>query len=130
MGRSARLAAAGKSVLLTTHYLEEADALANRIVVIDKGRLLCEGTPAEIKHGVSGRRIRCVTRLDAEYLRSLPSVIAVRADRDALVIHAERPEEVVRQMLLADEALHGLEVSAAPLEDAFLALTGGGTRKE
>jgi ABC-2 type transport system ATP-binding protein len=121
------LAARGKSVLLTTHYLEEADALANRVVVIDKGRLLREGTPAEIRHGVSGRRIRCITRLDPDYLSSLPSVISLRRDREAVVIHAERPEEVVRRLLLEDEALHGLEVAAAPLEDAFLALTGGNT---
>ena len=120
-----RLAAVGKSVLLTTHYLEEADALANRVVVIDKGRLLCEGTPDEIKHSVSGRRIRCVTRLEPEYLRALPSVISVQGDRDAAVIYAERPEDVVRQLLLEDPSLHGLEVTAAPLEDAFLALTGG-----
>lgn len=119
------LAAAGKSVLLTTHYLEEADALASRVVVIDKGRLLREGTPAEIKHGVSGRRIRCVTRLDAGLLRALPSVISLEHDREAVVIYAERPEEVVRRLLMEDESLHGLEVCAAPLEDAFLALTGG-----
>ncbi|MGH8202361.1 MAG: ABC transporter ATP-binding protein [Steroidobacteraceae bacterium] len=119
------LAARGKSVLLTTHYLEEADALANRIVVIDKGRVIREGTPSEIKHGVAGRRIRCVTRLDPAHVRALPSVISLQSDRDAVVIYAERPEEVVRHLLLADDSLHGLEVSAAPLEDAFLALIGG-----
>jgi ABC-2 type transport system ATP-binding protein len=120
-----RLAAAGKSVLLTTHYLEEADTLASRIVVIDKGRLLCQGTPTEIKHGVSGRRIRCVTRLDADYLRALPSVISSQRDREGVLLYAQRPEEVVRRLLLEDPSLHGLEISAAPLEDAFLALTGG-----
>jgi ABC-2 type transport system ATP-binding protein len=117
------LAAAGKTVLLTTHYLEEADALASRIVVINKGRLVCEGTAAEIKHRVSGRRIRCVTRLDAEFLRGLPTVADVQRDREAVVILAEHPERVVREMLMRDETLHGLEVSAAALEDAFLALT-------
>jgi ABC-2 type transport system ATP-binding protein len=119
------LAARGKSVLLTTHYLEEADALANRVVVIDRGRLIREGTPSEIKQAVSGRRIRCVTRLDPEYVRALPSVISLQRDRDALVMYAQRPEELVRRLLLADESLHGLEVAAAPLEDAFLALTRG-----
>lgn len=121
------LAASGKSVLLTTHYLEEADALANRVVVIDKGRVIREGTPSEIKHGVSGRRIRCVTRLDADRIRALPSVISVQTDRDAVIIYAERPEDVVRRLLLDDDCLHSLEVSAAPLEDAFLALTGANT---
>src|SRR5215469_1100844 len=119
------LAASGKSVLLTTHYLEEADALANRVVVLDKGRVVREGTPSEIKDGVSGRRIRCVTRLDRDHLRALPSVISLQEDRDAVVIYAERPEDVVRRLLLEDDSLHELEVSAAPLEDAFLALTGG-----
>ena len=119
------LSAAGKTVLLTTHYLEEADVLANRIVVINKGKLLCEGTPAEIKHRVSGRRIRCITQLDPEDLRKLPSVSDVQQDREAVIILAEKPEQVVREMLLRDETLHGLEVSAAALEDAFLALTAG-----
>ncbi|HEY1501567.1 MAG TPA: ABC transporter ATP-binding protein [Acidobacteriaceae bacterium] len=117
------LSAAGKTVLLTTHYLEEADMLANRIVVINKGKLLCEGTPAEIKHRVSGRRIRCITQLDPEFLATLPSVVNVQQDREAVMILAEHPEKVVREMLVRDETLHGLEISAAALEDAFLALT-------
>jgi ABC-2 type transport system ATP-binding protein len=117
------LSAAGKTILLTTHYLEEADMLANRIVVINKGKLLCEGTSAEIKNRVSGRKIRCITRLDLEFLQSLPSVSDVQQDREAVVITAEHPERVVREMLLRDETLHGLEVSSAGLEDAFLALT-------
>jgi len=117
------LAAAGKTVLLTTHYFEEADALASRIAVINKGRLVCEGTPAEIKHRVSGRRIRCITQLDPAFLANLPTVSDVQHDREAVVILAEHPERVVREMLLRDETLHSLEVSAAALEDAFLALT-------
>jgi ABC-2 type transport system ATP-binding protein len=117
------LSAAGKTVLLTTHYLEEADMLAHRIVVINKGRVVCEGTPSEIKHRVSGRRIRCITQLDPEFLASLPSVTDVQQDREAVVILAEHPERVVREILVRDETLHGLEVSAAALEDAFLALT-------
>jgi len=126
------LSAAGKTILLTTHYLEEADMLANRIVVLNKGKLLCEGTSAEIKHRVSGQKIRCVTQLDLEFLRSLPSVSDVQQDREAVVITAEHPEKVVREMLLRDETLHGLEVSSGGLEDAFLALTqeqpGAGSR--
>ncbi|HKR27916.1 MAG TPA: ABC transporter ATP-binding protein [Acidobacteriaceae bacterium] len=117
------LSAAGKTVLLTTHYLEEADMLANRIVVINKGKVVCEGTPAEIKHRVSGRRIRCITQLAPDFLRSLPSVSDVQQDREAVVVFAEHPESVVRTMLQQDETLHSLEISAAALEDAFLALT-------
>lgn len=117
------LSASGKTVLLTTHYLEEADALASRIVVINQGKVISEGTPAQIKHRVSGRRIRCITDLDADFLRGLPSVTDVQRDREAVVVLAEQPETVVREMLLRDPALHGLEIAAAALEDAFLALT-------
>jgi ABC-2 type transport system ATP-binding protein len=117
------LSAAGKTILLTTHYLQEADMLANRVVVINKGRLVTEGTPAEIRHRVSGRRIRCVTQLHPDLLRTLPSVSDVQQDREAVVILAEKPEAVVREMLLRDETLSGLEIAAAALEDAFLALT-------
>ncbi|MGC2639182.1 MAG: ABC transporter ATP-binding protein [Acidobacteriaceae bacterium] len=117
------LSAQGKTILLTTHYLEEADMLASRVVVINKGKVVCEGTPAEIKHRVSGRRIRCVTQLDPDFLRSLPTVSEVQQDREAVVVTAEHPEPVVREMLLRDETLHNLEISAPALEDAFLALT-------
>jgi ABC-2 type transport system ATP-binding protein len=119
------LSAAGKTILLTTHYLEEADLLASRVVVLNKGRMVCEGTPAEIRHRVSGRRIRCVTRLDPEWLHTLPTVSAVEQDREAVVIHAEQPEPVVRAMLERDPELRGLEISSAGLEEAFLALTAG-----
>ncbi|HZD47227.1 MAG TPA: ABC transporter ATP-binding protein, partial [Silvibacterium sp.] len=119
------LAAQGKTVLLTTHYLEEADSLANRIVVIDKGRVIAEGTPAQIKHRVSGRRIRCITELDESFLLTLPSVVNVERDREALIITAHEAESVVKEMLLRDVTLRGLEISAPGLEAAFLALTGG-----
>ena len=123
------LSAAGKTVLLTTHYLEEADLLASRIIVMNKGKIVCEGTPAEIKHRVSGRRIRCITQLDPEFISTLPTVSDVQQDREAIVITAEHPEIVVREMLLRDETLHSLEISAAALEDAFLALTHAEARQ-
>lgn len=117
------LSAAGKAVLLTTHYLEEADQLASRIVVIHEGKAIAQGTPAEIKHHVGGRRIRCITRLDAAWVRNLPGVSEVAQDREALLIRADAPEPVLRKMLAADPSLHGLEITAAGLEDAFLSLT-------
>jgi ABC-2 type transport system ATP-binding protein len=117
------LAAHGKTVLLTTHYLEEADALASRIVVIGKGKILAEGTSSEIKHRVAGRRIRCITELDTDYIRGLQSVLTVEHDREAVVITASEAERVVLTLLREDPTLRGLEVSAPGLEDAFLALT-------
>jgi ABC-2 type transport system ATP-binding protein len=124
------LSATGKTVLLTTHYLEEADLLASRVVVINKGKIVCEGTPSEIKHRVSGRRIRCITQLNQEFISTLPTVSDVQRDREAIVITAEHPENVVREMLLRDETLHSLEISAAALEDAFLALTSTETQQK
>jgi ABC-2 type transport system ATP-binding protein len=117
------LSAHGKSVLLTTHYLEEADALASRVIVLNKGSIVAQGTPAQIKNHVSGRKIRCVTQLDIDFVRSLPTVTDVSADREALLITATHPESVVRIMLQRDLTLRDLEISAAALEDAFLALT-------
>ena len=117
------LAAAGKTILLTTHYLEEADALASRIVVIDKGRIVSQGTPAQIKAQVSGKRIRCVTRLDVGFLRGLPAVLHVQQDRDAFVLTTHHAEAVARELLFRDPDLRNLEITSAALEDAFLALT-------
>jgi ABC-2 type transport system ATP-binding protein len=113
----------GKTVLLTTHYLEEADALAHRIVVINQGKVVSEGTPSEIKNRGAGRRISCFTRLTAAYLRTLPGVARVERDRDTVVVTASEVESVVREMLLQDATLSNLEIASPALEDAFLALT-------
>jgi ABC-2 type transport system ATP-binding protein len=113
----------GKTVVLTTHYLEEADALADRIGVINKGAIIAEGTPAEIKSRTAGKKIRCITQLSATVIQSLPGVSAVQSDRDAMVIHTAQAEEVLRGLLRLDLEISGIEVSGAGLEDAFLALT-------
>jgi ABC-2 type transport system ATP-binding protein len=123
------LSAAGKAVLLTTHYLEEADVLATRVVVINRGKTICEGTPSDIRRRVSGRRIRCVTQLDAAFLAALPTVSDVRHDREAVILTAEAAEDVVREMLLRDRTLSGLEILTPALEDAFLALTADDNSK-
>ena len=69
-----RLVARGKTVLLTTHYLEEADALADRIAVINHGEIIAEGTPAQIKAQTTGKRIRCMTALSLPVLLDIPGV--------------------------------------------------------
>ena len=117
------LANRGKTVLLTTHYLEEADALAHRIVVINKGKIVSEGTPAEIKSVSAGRKIRCRTRLTVEFLRALPGVTSVEQSSDDVMVMTPHAEEVVREMLLRDDTLSNLEIASPALEDAFLALT-------
>jgi ABC-2 type transport system ATP-binding protein len=118
-----KLVARGKSVLLTTHYLQEADELADRIVVINKGAVIAEGTSAEIKAKTGGRRIRCFSRLAVDTIRGFAGVVEVSQDRGALEIHATEAEPVLRELLSRDPSISGIEVTSAGLEDAFLALT-------
>ncbi len=118
-----KLVARGKTVLLTTHYLEEADALADRVAVINRGEIIAEGTPSEIKARTCGRRVRCISSLDIETLRTFPGVTEVRRDRDAYEIRVADAEPVLRELLLRDPTVRGIEVVSAGLEDAFLALT-------
>lgn len=125
-----KLVAAGKTILLTTHYLEEADALANRIVVINKGKIVAHGTPADIKSQTLGRRIRCVTRLSIADVQGIPGVVEVSADREAIEIQTSNAEPIIREMMARDPSLSGLEVTSAGLEDAFLALTSDSTKQE
>jgi ABC-2 type transport system ATP-binding protein len=113
----------GKTVVLTTHYLEEADALADRIAVINEGSTVAEGTPAQIKARTAGKKIRCVTRLRAAVIKDTPEVLEVNEDRDAMVIHTANAESVLRQLLALDQEISGIEVTSAGLEEAFLALT-------
>ena len=127
------LAERGKTVLLTTHYLEEADALAHRIVVINKGRMVCEGTPAEVKSLGSGAQgnstsrslkiIRCSTSLNASTLLAIPGVASAEANGPLTSITSTQAEATLREMLALDQNLHSLEVQSPALEDAFLALT-------
>jgi ABC-2 type transport system ATP-binding protein len=123
------LAARGKTVLLTTHYLEEADALAHRIVVINKGKVVCEGTPAEVKSlgGGNGSRnvklIRCATTLAVGLLQAIPGVTQVDVADGVTEITSTTPEATLRELLALDQGLHSLEVASPALEDAFLALT-------
>jgi ABC-2 type transport system ATP-binding protein len=118
-----RLIARGKTVLLTTHHLEEADALADRVVVLNKGSVIAEGSPAEIKAKTAGRRVRCQTNLSADFVRGMPGVLDVRLDREALEIQASEAEPVLRALLASDAGISGIEVTSAGLEEAFLALT-------
>jgi ABC-2 type transport system ATP-binding protein len=117
------LIARGKTVLLTTHYLNEADALADRIVVLNHGRIVAEGTPDEIKSRAIGKQIRCTSSLSVAEISQIPGVIRAKADRNRFELEVSAPEPVLREMLQRDRSLADLEVINAGLEDAFLALT-------
>jgi ABC-2 type transport system ATP-binding protein len=113
----------GKTVVLTTHYLEEADALADRIAVINNGSIIAHGTPAELKSRTAGKKIRCITELPLDVISAFPGVVDVENDREAVVIHTSQPENVLRRLLQLDLEVSGIEVSSAGLEAAFLSLT-------
>jgi ABC-2 type transport system ATP-binding protein len=123
-----RMVDRGRTVLLTTHYLEEADALADRIAVINQGEIIAQGTPSEIKAKTSGKRIRCITSLSLGSVRQIAGVTEAKEDREAVEIHAIEAEPVVRELLARDAKLSGLEITSAGLEEAFLALTQESTR--
>ena len=124
------LASAGRSILLTTHYLEEADALADRVVLLRGGRIVADGTAAEIKSRAASRRVRCVTALGEIEIRSMPSVRSVRRDGVITEILTAEAERVTRDLLMRDASLSGLEVSGAGLEEAFLTLTAAPSREQ
>ena len=115
--------ARGGSVLLTTHYLEEADALADRIVVIDSGRVVAQGTPEQIKRRASSRKIRCVTSIDPESLKAMTGVVSTEWNGDRVEIVASDSDRVVFELFARDPRLHDLEVAGAGLEEAFLTIT-------
>lgn len=113
----------GRTIVLTTHNIEDADALADRIVVLQHGEVLATGTPAEIKRRTMGCRIAAATALSHDVLEALPGVHRVRRDTRRTEIFASRPEPVVRQILALDPGLTDLEVTRTTLEEAFLTLT-------
>ena len=116
-------AAAGCAVLLTTHYLEEAEALADHVVVMQAGRTLAEGSVAQIRERVLQRRIRCHTQMDERDIAEWAGVRHVQRDGNVVEIQAEPVEPVVARLLAEDPRLSALEVHRAGLADAFLEIT-------
>lgn len=117
------LIAQGCSIVLTTHYLDEAQALADRVAVLSNGRLIATGTVDEIRAVVSRKHIRCATRLDATAIRAWPDVLEANGGSRGMQITVADAESVVRRLLSADPALRDLEVRQADLAQAFAELT-------
>jgi ABC-2 type transport system ATP-binding protein len=120
-------AARGRTVLFATHYLEEADAYADRIVLVSRGHVVADGTAAQIKALSSGRRLTAtwedITTADAVALRDLPGVDDVELRGDTVLIAARDSDAVARHLLTATPA-RDLQITSRGLEDAFIALTG------
>ncbi|MBW8850419.1 MAG: ABC transporter ATP-binding protein [Xanthomonadales bacterium] len=121
------LVSEGAGVLLTTHYLEEAEALADRVTVLDRGRVAASGRMHEVRALVAQRRIGCFSALDVARIATWPGVrSALRGgagDPARIEILADDAETVVRRLLAEDAALSDLEVRRAGLAEAFLEIT-------
>jgi ABC-2 type transport system ATP-binding protein len=120
------LAEAGCSILLTTHHLEEADAIASRVIVLGRGRVLADDTPAHIKQRAAGRKLRCQTQLSPAELQALPGVRQVLTEGTAALLHSLDSDRTVRALIARDPLASQLEIHSAGLEEAFLALTAAG----
>jgi len=112
--------AEGGTVLLTTHYLEEAEALASRVAVMDHGRLIAEGTVGEIKARVGLRQVR----FSAPEVPDLAGVSKLERDNGTVILYTPDSDAVVRQLVQKNVPFRDLEVRAVSLEEAFVALTG------
>jgi len=115
----------GRTVLFATHYLDEADAYADRIVLMRAGRVVADGTAAQIKSVVSGRTIRAtLPGADVAALAALPGVDSVEVRGDTVLLSCVDSDAALRAVLATTTA-HDIEVTAHNLEDAFIALTVG-----
>jgi ABC-2 type transport system ATP-binding protein len=120
------LAAAGRTVVLTTHYLDEADELAQRIVVIDQGVIVADASPRELKSRIAIKRVSFRSKLSAAAdFAGLPIASLQRTD-DRVRLLTSEPETVLRQLFERGAVIEDLEVAGASLEEAFLSLTRRG----
>jgi ABC-2 type transport system ATP-binding protein len=120
-------AARGKTVVFATHYLEEADAYADRVILMAHGRVVADGATSEIRARVGSRTIRATLRgVDRGALASLPGVTAADRRGDAVVLMCTDSDAAVRALLVAYPGAHDIEIAGAGLEEAFIELTADG----
>ncbi|KKO45893.1 ABC transporter [Arsukibacterium ikkense] len=115
----------GVSIVLTTHYLEEAEQLANRIMVLHQGKFIASGSPSELKALTQYKVITCCSALTDAALLALPGVLQLNRQPQGVTLHSSHAEQTVLALLTADNTVSQLEVSQVALEQAFLQLTRG-----
>jgi ABC-2 type transport system ATP-binding protein len=126
-----QFAARGKTVLFATHYLEEADAYADRAVLMAHGHIVADGPTNEIKAMVGSRTIRAtLAQVDADALAALPGVSSAERRGEAVALTCADSDAAIRALLAAYPQARDIEIAAAGLEQAFLALTGDGVQTE
>jgi ABC-2 type transport system ATP-binding protein len=117
-------AARGKTVVFATHYLEEADSYADRVVLMARGRVVADGSPTEIKARVGGRIIRAtLPDVDRRALDDLPGVALAERHGNSVTLHCTDADAAVRALLALYPEAHDIEIRGAALEEAFLELT-------
>ena len=118
------VAARGKTVIFATHYLEEADAFADRIVLLARGQVVADGPATEIKAKVGGRTIRAtLPGAGVAQLAALPGVTNAERHGDAVILTCADSDAALRALLGGFPAARDIEVHGSGLEEAFLALT-------
>jgi len=118
-------AARGKTIVFATHYLEEADANADRAVLMAHGSIVADGPTTEIKAMVGLRTIRAtLPGVDLSRLEALPGVSSAERRGDAVVLHCADSDAAIRALLAAHPNVRDIEITGAGLEQAFLQLTG------
>ena len=125
------LAAKGRTILFATHYLEEADSYADRVVLIARGRVIADGSPTEIKAAVGTRTIRAtLPAVPSERLERLPGVVRGERHGDSIELVCTDSDAALRALLAEYPAARDLEVRGVAFEDAFLQLTVGEEESE
>ena len=109
----------GKTIVLTTHYLEEADSLADRILVMNSGQIVADATPNDIHKQVSGSVIRCQTQLTEQHLSDLAGATSISVAGRYSEIRSENVNASVLQLLKDDPTVTDLTISQPKLEDIF-----------
>ena len=117
----------GGTVVLTSHYLEEVEALAQRVVVIDQGKVVVDGTLSDVRSLVPARRVR-LRAPGLPLLTELAGVERSSRESDRYELWTADSDELVRALVTSGVAFRDLEVATASLEEAFLALTSPGSQ--
>jgi ABC-2 type transport system ATP-binding protein len=116
----------GRTILFATHYLDEADAYADRIVLVRRGHVVADGSAAEVKAMAAGRTVRAtLPGADERTLAKLPGVEGVEVRGDTVLLTGRDSDAIARHLLTKTKA-YDLEITAENLEDVFLALTSDG----
>ena len=120
------LSAHGKTFLFATHYLEEADAYADRVVLMAHGRVVAEGPPTEIKAIVGSRTIRAtLPDVPLEELERLTGVTHAERHGESVALACSNSDAALRELIVRHPEARDIEVRGAGLEDAFVQLTTG-----